>query len=195
MDALIFDVGQVLYRWDLRFLFRQLIADPAELEWFVTTVVTPQWHFQVDEGRALADIVTERCAEFPDHAPLILAYATRFNETIAGPVDGMVDLIAELERDGVPLFAITNFGAEFWADFRPTARLMEPFRDILVSGEEKLAKPDPAIFTRAIARFGVDPARSLFIDDRADNVAAAESVGLIGHHFTDAARLRRALGR
>ena len=195
MDALIFDVGQVLYRWDLRFLFRQLIADPAELEWFVTTVVTPQWHFQVDEGRALADIVTERCAEFPDHAPLILAYATRFNETIAGPVDGMVDLIAELERDGVPLFAITNFGAEFWADFRPTARLMEPFRDILVSGEEKLAKPDPAIFTRAIARFGVDPARSLFIDDRADNVAAAESVGLIGHHFTDAARLRHALGR
>lgn len=184
--CVIFDVGQVLFAWDLRYLFAKLIADPVEREWFVTTVVTPQWHFQTDEGRPLADIVAERKVEFPDHAALIDAYAARFNETIPGPIAGMPDIVARLTAANVPLFAITNFGHELWQAFRPTQPLFDNFTDIIVSGTEKLAKPDPAIFQLAIARFGIDPAGALFIDDRADNVAAAEGVGMAGHVFTNA---------
>ena len=187
---LVFDVGRVLFDWDMRYLFRTLIDDPARLDWFVTHVVTPEWHFQVDEGRDVAAIVAERIAEFPDEAPLIRAYADRFVETIPGMMPGMEALMADIIARGVPLFAITNFGAQFWRQFRAGQPLFDHFTDIIVSGEEKIAKPDPAIFTLAIERFGIDPAAALFIDDRADNVAAAIGAGFQGHHFIDADTLR-----
>lgn len=191
--SVIFDVGRVLFDWDLRYLFAKLIADKDELEWFVTNVVTPGWHFQHDAGRPLAEMVPERKAEFPDHAPLIDAYATRFNETIPGPMPGSLELVERLDAAGVPLFAITNFGHEFWEAFRPTQPVFDRFRDIVVSGTEKLMKPDPAIYRLAIERFGIDPAGAIFIDDVAANIAGAESAGIAGHHFRCAEELERDL--
>lgn len=191
--CVIFDVGRVLFDWDLRHLFAKLIGDADELEWFVTHVVTPQWHFQHDAGRPAAEMVAERKAEYPEHAALIDAYGTRFNETIPGPVPGSLDLVERLDAAGVPLFAITNFGHDFWEVFRPTQPIFDRFRDIVVSGTEKLMKPDPAIYRLAIERFGVDPAGALFIDDVAKNIAGAESVGIAGHVFEDAASLERDL--
>jgi len=191
--CVIFDVGRVLFDWDLRHLFAKLIADERELDWFVTNVVTPEWHFQHDAGRPLAEMVPERKAEFPDQAALIDAYATRFNETIPAPVPGSLELVERLDAAGVPLFAITNFGHEFWEMFRPTQPVFDRFRDIIVSGTEKMVKPDPAIYRLAIERFGIDPAGALFVDDVAANVAGAESVGIAGHRFVDAAALERDL--
>ncbi len=192
-QSVIFDVGRVLFDWDLRHLFAKLIDDKDELEWFVTNVVTPQWHFQHDAGRPLAEMLPELKAEFPDHAPLIDAYATRFNETIPGAVPGSLELVERLGDAGVPLFAITNFGHEFWEGFRPTQPIFDRFRGIIVSGTEKLMKPDPAIYALAIERFAIDPAGALFIDDVAANIAGAESVGIAGHRFVDAATLEREL--
>lgn len=191
--SVIFDVGKVLFQWDLRHLFAKLIADRQELDWFMTNVVTPEWHFQHDAGRPLAEMVAERKAEFPAHAALIDAYATRFNESVPGPVPGTLELVARLDAAGVPLFAITNFGHELWEIFRPTQPIFDRFQDIIVSGTEKMAKPDPAIFQLAIDRFGIDPAGALFIDDVAANVAAAEGVGIVGHHFSAAGRLEQHL--
>lgn len=191
--AVIFDVGKVLFDWDLRHLFAKLIPDSRELEWFVTHVVTPQWHFQSDAGRPLTEMLPELKAVFPDYGTLIDAYAARFNETIPGPIAGCLELVGRLDAAGVPLFAITNFGHEFWESFRPSQPIFDRFTDIIVSGTEKLMKPDPAIFQLAIDRFGIDPAGALFIDDVAANVASAESVGMIGHVFTGSARLEEDL--
>ena len=188
--SVIFDVGRVLFHWDLRHLFGQLIADPVELEWFVTHVISPEWHFQHDAGRDLDSMLAERIAEFPDHASLIRAYRARFNETIPGPVDGMHDLVRDLHRGGVPLFVISNFGAEFWDNFRPTQPIFDLFDDLLISGREKLIKPDPAIYRLALDRFGLTPEQALFIDDVPANIAGAESVGIAGHVFTEAASTR-----
>ncbi len=194
-QSVIFDVGRVLFDWDLRYLFAKLIADRDELEWFVTNVVTPQWHFQHDAGRPLADMLPERKAEFPDHAVLIDAYATRFNETIPAAMPGSLALVERLDAAGVPLFAITNFGHEFWEGFRPTRPIFDRFQGIIVSGTEKLMKPDPAIYRLALDRFGIDPAGALFVDDVAANVAGAESLGIAGHLFKGAAMLENDLVR
>ena len=193
IEAVVFDVGRVLVHWDMRALFRQLIADPAELEWFCTTVVTEQWHFQHDAGRPLAEMVAERSAEFPAYAALIEAYASRFNETIPGPIDGTVALAEALHACGVPLYAITNFGAELWARFRPTLPVLARFRDIVVSGVEKIVKPDPAIYALAERRFGLPGPALLFVDDNAANIAAAQAAGWHGHHFSDPDVLKRDL--
>lgn len=189
VDTIIFDVGNVLFQWDIRCLYAKLIEDPAELDHFVTHVVTPEWHFQHDAGRPLAEMVEELTARFPEHESLIAQYVPRWLETIPGPVPGMIDLAEKLALQGYPLFGITNFGVEFWDIFRPTAPVFDLFRDIIVSGAEKLVKPDPAIYHLAIARFGIDPAQTLFIDDREDNVTSAIACGLQGHVFRDAPTL------
>ena len=187
--CVVFDVGRVLFDWDLRHLFAKLIDDKDRLEWFVTHVVTPEWHFQHDAGRPLAEMLPELKAEFPGHDALIDAYAARFNETIPGPMPGSIELVERLDEAGVPLFAITNFGHEFWEGFRPTQPIFDRFRGIVVSGTEQIVKPDPAIYRLAIERFGIDPAGALFIDDVVKNIEGAESVGIAGHHFVDAATL------
>ena len=189
VTAVVFDVGRVLFQWDFRHLFRKMIDDPDELEWFVTNVVTEQWHFQHDAGTPLAEMLPARIAEFPHYAAHIEAYGARFNESIPGPVPGSLELVERLVSAGYPLFAITNFGAEFWALFRPTQPVFDSFRNIVVSGEERLTKPDPAIYKLATHRFGHAPASMLFIDDSGANIAAARDCGWQVHHFTDAATL------
>ena len=191
----IFDVGHVLFEWDPRFLFEKLIADPDELDWFLSHVVTKDWHFEADAGRPLATMLEERIAQFPDHEALIRAYAQRWNETVPGPVPGSHDLVRALHDLAVPLYAITNFGHEFWAGFRPEQPIFDLFEDILVSGTEKMMKPDAAIYALAIKRFDVDPAQCLFIDDRIENVRGAEAAGMHGHVFQDAETLQAELER
>ena len=187
--AVVWDVGRVLYQWDLRFLFAKLIPDPAELEWFVTHVVTEEWHFQSDAGRPLAEMLPELKARFPDHAPLIDQYAARFIETLPAAVEGTHGLVAQLAARGVPQFALSNFGAEFWAMFRPTAPVFDHFVDCVISGQERCVKPDPAIYHVLEQRSGLAGAALLFIDDRADNIAAAKARGWHGHHFRNAGEL------
>ncbi len=193
--AVVFDVGNVLFFWSLRILFEKLIEDPQELDWFLKNVITEEWHFQHDAGRPLADMTAELKAEFPDHAHLIDAYCARFNETIHAPVPGMAEIVNDLAARDVPIFGITNFGAEFWHGFRPTAPVFDFFTDIVVSGEEKLVKPDPAIYALALRRFGLAPDEGLFVDDRLENVEAGDANGFIGHHFKDAETLRTTLER
>jgi len=193
MTAVVFDVGRVLVQWDLRCLFRKLIPDTEELEWFVAHVVTEQWHHQHDEGRDLEELLAERKAAFPDHAHLLDAYATRFNETIPGSVPGTADLVEALAARDVPLYALTNFAAPFWDAFRPTMPVFDHFRDIVVSGVEKMAKPDPAIYRLAQARFGHPAENLFFIDDNPANVAAARTCGWQAWQFTDASALEAEL--
>ncbi|MDE2560794.1 MAG: HAD family phosphatase [Sphingomonadales bacterium] len=192
VQAVVFDVGRVLVQWDMRALFSKLVDDPKELDWVMANVITEQWHFEHDRGRDIDEMVAERSAEFPDHAHLVRAWAERFNETVPGPVPGSFELVEQLSTRGVPLYAITNFGDALWARFRPTQPVFEHFRDVVVSGEEKLAKPDPALFALAARRFGFEPAVMLFIDDNAANVESAARCGWQVHHFDGGADKLRA---
>ena len=189
VEAVVFDVGRVLYQWDLRCLYAKLIDDAGELEWFVSNVVTERWHHQQDEGRPLAEMVPERIAEYPAYADLIEAYAARFEETIPGPVPGSLELVEALHGRGVPLYAVTNFGPDFWPPFRAVRPVFDRFRDIVVSGVEKVAKPEPGIYRIAAERFGHAPENMLFIDDKADNIEAARELGRQGHLFAGADNL------
>lgn len=193
--AVVFDVGWVLVEWDLRHIYTDLIPDPAEREWFVTHVVTQPWHFQHDEGRELDQLLAEKIAEFPEHAALIRAYATNFNASIPGPVAGTAELVERLAARGVPLYALTNFAAPFWDAFRPLYPVLDHFQDIVVSGVEKLVKPDPAIYRLAERRFGHSGAELFFTDDNPANIAGAHAAGWHAHQFRDAAALEAELVR
>jgi 2-haloacid dehalogenase len=192
--SVVFDVGNVLVDWNPRAFFARQIADPERLDRFLGEVATPDWHFQHDAGRPFAETSAELIARHPDEADNIRLWGERFGEQIGAVLPGMAEIVTELDARGVPLFALTNFSHEFWPPFRAREEaLFAPFRDVLVSGEVRLTKPDPAIYALALARFGLAPGEALFVDDRADNVAAAEKAGFVAHRFVDATVLRGAL--
>ena len=192
--AVIFDVGNVLYGWDPEaFLARQLPEDEARLR-FIDDVGLWEWHDTLDGGRDFAAAAAELSGRFPEYAHLISAWGERFGETITDPIPGVHELVAALDAGGVPLFAITNFSADFWPPFHARElAFFARFRDIVVSGAEKLLKPDPAIYFLALDRFGLRPDQALFVDDRLINVEGARAIGMHAHLFTDAADLRSRL--
>ncbi len=194
IKAIVFDVGHVLVDWNIRYLYEKLIFDPAVLDHFLNHVVTPEWHFQHDQGRAASDTIAELILKFPDQAALIKAYEPRWLETIGRPVPGIFALIEELHALKIPLYAITNFSAEFWPRFAAAFPITRYFLDVVVSGEEKIMKPDNRIYALAHQRFGTVQGEAVFIDDRLENITAAETAGFIGHHFQGTAHLRQHLG-
>lgn len=192
--AVVFDVGNVLVEYDPRYLYEKLIPDAAERAVFLRDVVTPAWHLQHDAGRKFSETSAELIARFPEYRALVEAWGPRFNETIPHRIDGMTDLVADLAARDVPIFGITNFSGEFWKPFvAREAELFASFRDIVVSGDEQMIKPDDAIYRLALRRFGLAPGEAIFIDDRPENVCGAEANGFVGHHFVDAPTLRAAL--
>ncbi len=185
--AVVFDVGNVLYHWSPRALYKRLIHDDQALDAFLAEVVTTEWHFQHDAGRPFAETSAELIAKFPQHRDLIFAWGPRFSESVSGPVAGMHALVEQLDGAGIPIFGITNFSEEFWIPFRAEqAALFDRFTDIVVSGTEKLVKPDAAIYALALRRFGLAPGEGFFIDDSLPNVEAARANGFVAHHFTHA---------
>ena len=183
-----------MYDWDPRFLYERLISNGEALDAFLGDVLTHEWHFQHDAGRDFADTSAELTALYPHHRELIAAWGPRFLESIGDPVPGMHALVGDLHDRGVPLYAITNFSHEFWPPFRAREAVMfDRFRDVVVSGVEKLVKPHPDIYRLALARFGLEAANTVFIDDNAANIDGADKVGLIALHFTGEPALRREL--
>jgi 2-haloacid dehalogenase len=193
-SAAVFDVGNVLYGWDPdSFLVRQIADDEARLR-FIEDVDLYGWHESLDGGRPFEEAAADLSEKFPAYADLISAWGDRFGETITDPVPGVHAIVEELDSRGVPLFAITNFSADFWKPFHEREKaFFGRFRDIVVSGEEKLLKPDPALYYRALHRFGLKPEAALFIDDREINVEGALAVGMEAHLFTSAEDLRERL--
>jgi 2-haloacid dehalogenase len=192
--AVIFDVGNVLFHWDPRFLYERLIDDGQALEAFLAQVVTREWHFQHDAGRPFAETSAELIAAYPEHELLIAAWGPRFNDSVGPAVEGMARIVEELDAAGVPLFAITNFSGEFWRAWVPQHQaLFGRFRDIVVSGDEKLVKPDPAIYDLALRRFGLEGPDAVFVDDSPANIEGARNAGIHGVLFTDAPAFRAEL--
>jgi 2-haloacid dehalogenase len=183
----------VLYDWNIRQFFAELV--PAhELELFLRDVVTLDWHVQHDRGRPFAETSVELTAQYPRFADAIAAFGPRFSETVTGLLPGMGEMVRALHARRVPLFAITNFSHEFWLPFRAQeAAIFDLFDDVVVSGAERLIKPDRAIYELALARFGLAGEEAIFIDDREDNVRGAEGVGMLGHLFTGAGPLEAEL--
>jgi 2-haloacid dehalogenase len=190
-DTVIFDIGGVLIDWDPRHLYRKLFADDdVAMEHFLATVCTHEWNRRQDAGRTFAEGCRLLKREHPDKAELIDAYATRFDEMMAGPIAGTIEILAELRDRGTPLYALTNFSAETFPPARERFEFLRWFRGILVSGEVGLIKPDLQIFHALIERFAIEPNRAVFIDDVRANAEAAMAVGIHGIRFTSPEALR-----
>lgn len=193
IDTVVFDLGGVLIDWNPQHLYRRLIADAAARERFLAEVCPQSWNERQDAGRPLAEATAERLARFPGETALIEAYYGRWEEMLAGAFADTVELLEALHARDVLLYALTNWSAELFPVARRRFEFLRRFRGIVVSGEEKLIKPDPAIFRLLCERHGLAPARCLFIDDNPANVEAAAALGFAAHRYRSAAALRDCL--
>jgi 2-haloacid dehalogenase len=193
IDTVVFDLGGVLVDWNPRHLYRELIPDEELRERFLAEICPQSWNERQDAGRSVAEATAERIALFPQHADLIAAYYGRWEEMLAGAIEDTVVLLEELAGRGVPLYALTNWSAELFPVAWRRFGFLRHFRGIVVSGEERLIKPDAAIFRRLCDQHGLTPQSCLFIDDNPANVEAAAALGFATHRFTEASALRARL--
>ena len=190
LTAVVFDLGGVLIDWNPRYLYRKLFDDEPSMERFLAEVTSPAWNAEQDAGRTWREAVDRLSASHPDRRELIAAYDERWEETLGGPIDGTVEILAELRDLGVHLAALSNWSAEKFPIARPRFPFLEWFETIVISGEVRVSKPDPRIYRQLLDRTGWAAEACVFVDDAAPNVQAAASLGMTAIQFTDPASLR-----
>lgn len=189
-STVIFDLGGVLVHWDPYALYRKLLPSDDAIARFMAETRILEWNAEQDAGRRWDEAVAKHSAEFPEHASLIAAWHERWEETMLGPITGTVDLLRELRDGGTALYALTNWSHEKFPIARARFDFLSWFDGIVVSGEERMIKPDPRIYHVLLDRYGVESSDAVFIDDSPANVAAAAALGMTAFQFTDSAVLR-----
>lgn len=192
--TVVFDLGGVLVDWNPRYLYRSLFdGDEAAMERFLAEVCTPAWNDEQDRGRPWADACALLTRDHPDKRALIEAWPSRFDETMAGAIDGTVEILGELRDRGVPLYALSNWSAETFPRAQARFPWLQWFRGTVISGALKIAKPDAAIFHHLLDTYQLRAEDTVFVDDAPRNIEAAAAIGMHAVRFTDPAALRAAL--
>ena len=186
---IVFDLGGVLIEWGLERLYGQLFNDPAELNWFLSEIVTQTWNAEMDAGKPVAQAVAERCALFPEQAALIRLFDERWPETIGNAVAGTVTIFSQLRAAGYTIHGLSNFSAETMPRIRHRFPFLEWFETLVLSGAEGVIKPDPAIYQILLERISAEAGDCLFIDDSYPNIVAARELGFDSIHFHDPTQL------
>ena len=189
----VFDLGGVLIDWNPRHLYRKLFEHEADMEHFLENICTTEWNQQQDAGRSFAQACAALKLEHPKDAEMIDAWFERFDEMIAGPITGTVDILSELRERKVSIYALSNWSAETFPFAQRRFEFLQWFRAIFLSAEVRLVKPDPRIFKRFCETFALRPEQIVYIDDLQHNVEAARRIGMHGIRFSDPALLRQEL--
>ncbi len=189
-----FDFGRVLIDWDPRYLFRKFFGqDEQAMERFIEEVGFYDWIHRLDSAGNYAEGVAEACAQYPQYCHLIQAYDQRYDETIVGAIEPTVEILRALKRAGYPIFGLSNWPTEKYAVVRPRYDFFDDLDEILISGQVGVAKPDPGIYLALLERTGRKAEQCLFIDDSADNIAAAHRLGFRTILYHSPEQLREAL--
>ncbi|WP_233443972.1 HAD family hydrolase [Aggregatibacter actinomycetemcomitans] len=183
----------MLIDWNPRHLYRKIFSNDAEMERFLAEVCNSEWNARQDAGRSWSEGVAEAVKQHPQYEAEIRAYHERWTETLNGAIDDTVALLEPLKRSGVRLLALTNWSNETFHFAEERFPFLTEFEGILVSGYERLAKPDPRIFNLLIERYHLNPQHTVFIDDNLRNVEGARNVGLHTLQFTHAQKLKQDL--
>lgn len=186
----VFDIGNVLIRWDVRALAEKLFDEAHETDHFMQNVWSPDWNLEQDKGRSWDEAVAVLSAEHPDYAEQIAALHTRWIETVPGSIDGTVKILKYLKNRGDKVYAITNFCAEKLKITQEHYDFLTLFDGMVVSGAERMIKPDAAIYRLFLDRYGLDAEQVFFTDDSPANVEGAREIGINAVLFTSPEQLQ-----
>jgi len=194
ISTVIFDLGGVLIDWNPRYLYRKIFKTEEEITWFLENICTSEWNDQQDAGRSFEEATQELAKKFPEHKEPILAWYSRWQETMGGPVHETVEILKAIrDTKKYKLYALTNWSAETFPWALQNFEFLHWFEGIVVSGIEKTRKPFPEFYHRLFSRYRIEPAQAIFIDDNISNVEGAKRVGLPTIHFQSPEQINQEL--
>ena len=178
IQKIIFDVGQVLVKFNPRNLFIKILKDEEKVDFFLKNICTWEWHIQqdliYDTSKAAGPVIKK----YPEYKEAIEAFYGRFLEMIDSVHQENVNLALKLKQKGYPIYLLSNFPGDQFEKYRLQNSFLDEFDDRIISGDVGLAKPDIKIYQLAIKKFNLNPEESLFIDDKIENTKGAEQVGI-----------------
>ncbi len=195
ITTIIFDFGNVLVKWDAHALYRRFFPDPEAVDSFLQEIRFPEWNAHQDAGRSFNDGVAELSSRFPQYADLIQAYDTHWEDSITEVLNGTVEIVRKLKRAGWPLYMLSNFSVEKFQLMTERYDFLNLFDDMIISGEHRIVKPNPAIFELTLHRINREAQECLFIDDSPANIETAKKLGFHTIHFESPEQLERDLMR
>lgn len=193
MKDIVFDLGGVLIDWNPRYLYKKVFSTEAEMEWFLANVCTPQWNTQQDAGRPFAEGIELLKAKYPEYTFAIEFYRSRWEEMLGGVIEGSVEILRDLKMRGYHVYALSNWSMETFSLVKEKYGFLQAFDGMVISGEERLVKPDPEIYKRLLEKYSLKASNCVFIDDNAANISKAADLGFETILFTDSDALHRTL--
>jgi 2-haloacid dehalogenase len=192
IDTIVFDFGGVLIDWNPRHVYKTIFNDEEKMEWFLKNICTNEWNIEQDRGRSLKEGTEILKEKFAEHIELIDAYYGRWEEMLKGEIAETVEILYELKKK-FKIYGLTNWSAETFPVALERFEFLKVFDGIVVSGHEKLIKPDKEIFYLLLKRYNLQAGNCLFIDDNIKNVEAATAIGFHTIHFISAEDLKHKL--
>ncbi len=191
---IIFDFGGVVMDWDPRYFFKDHFNDDDKMEYFLKNIVTDEWNGEQDRGRTLAEGTEIQVAKHPEWEKEIRAYYDNWITMLKSDIPHNVEVLRKLEHSKYELFGLTNWSAETFPYALENYDFFTIFKEkIVVSGTEKLIKPDPTIWNLLLNRYQIKAEESVFIDDNAKNIEVAKSLGFICVHIEENTDLEKEL--
>ena len=191
--TVVFDVGNVLLRWDARLIYGALIPEPERLDWFMQNICTGAWNLEQDRGRSWEEGVALLVKQHPEWEREIRAFDERWQDSVPDTIADSVAVLEQLKGQGEKVYAITNFSREKWAECLVRFPFLQSFDGVVVSAHERLLKPERAIYEILLDRYGLKAGDCIFVDDSEKNVAGARVAGMRAVHFVEPIDLRAEL--
>ena len=192
IETIIFDLGGVLVDWNPKYVYNEVFeGDTEKVDWFLNNICTSYWNIQQDAGKLMSVATEELVAKYPECEDWIRLFYDRWEDMLKGDIPETVAILKNLKASNkYRIYALTNWSAETFHIALERFDFLQLFEGILVSGAEKMIKPNKDIYELCLNRFNINPQKAIFIDDNEANVLGAESVGLKAIRFTSAAQLK-----
>ena len=191
----LFDLGGVFFDWDPNHLYKDVFENIKEREFFLTEVCNDQWNIQQDAGRSIAEAELELIPKFPNYENEIKMYYKNHRKMIKGVFEKSVDVLKKLKDKNYECYVLSNWSAETFAGMTDDYPFLKLFDGLLISGEDKLMKPDSAIYELAKNRFNLNPKETVFIDDKRENIKAAKGLDFKTIHLTDPKNIEKEINQ
>ena len=189
---IVFDFGGVLVDSNPRYLFKDYFNDNREMEYFLTHICTPEWNLEQDKGRPLAEGTRILQNKYPEYHALIQLFYDKYEKMLKSDIPETVALLKKLKAR-YKVYGLTNWSAETFKIAYAKFPFFKEFDGIVVSGQEKILKPDKRIYYRLLDRYNLKAENTVYIDDNIDNIRTAEEIGMVSIHFENAGQLEKEL--
>lgn len=192
---IIFDFGGVLVDWNPHHLYDTYFDDKDSADWFLSNICTMDWNVQMDAGKPFEQGVAEKIAQYPQWEKEIRLYWERWIDMMGDTIPNMYDWILQLKQQGYAIYGLTNWSTETFIQVKDKYSIFQLMDGIVMSGEERVTKPDAKIYHILLNRYQLAPEECVFFDDNLNNVIAAQNIGIHAVQFQSTEQAKRELSK